>query len=68
VKAHDLAHQLLEGADVPAVVPTYDDDDHEEHVEVRTSEPLPESDRWYDTTSSARHDPAIKLSTVDEDD
>ena len=34
MKAHDLAHQLLAGPDLPAVVPTYDEQDNEAHVEV----------------------------------
>ena len=66
MKAHDLAHQLLAGPDLPAVVPTYDEQDNEAHVEVRSSEPLPTPRRWYDTDSTPRRDPAVELSTADE--
>jgi hypothetical protein len=53
MKAHDLARQFLAGPDDPAVVPTCDEEDLEQHVEVRASEPASEHDRcWYDTTAS----------------
>jgi hypothetical protein len=66
VKAHDLARQLLAGPDNPTVVPTYDDQDHEQHVEVTSIDPLPARRRWYDTDSARRQDPAVKLNTADE--
>jgi hypothetical protein len=66
LKAHDLGHELLDGPDVPAVVPTYDDQDREQHVEVRTTEPLPECDSWYDTNSTPRQDPAVEVTIADD--
>jgi hypothetical protein len=66
VKTHDLAQQLLEGPDVHAVVPTYDENDAEQYVEVRNAEALIESGRWYDIDSSPRDDPAVAIATSDD--
>jgi hypothetical protein len=66
MKAHDLAEQLLAGPDVPAVIPVYDDQDREQHVEVRATEPLPKTRRWYDTNSTPRQEPAIELTIADD--
>jgi hypothetical protein len=65
MKAHELAHQLLDGPDVPAVVPTYDDQDRELHVEVRNSEMLLKLSSWYDTKSIVRRDPVVELTIAD---
>jgi hypothetical protein len=65
MNAHDLAHLLLAGPDLPAVVPTYDDQDRELYVEVRATESLPEDDCWYDTNSTLRRDPAVELCTAE---
>jgi hypothetical protein len=66
MKAHDVARLLLAGPDVTVVVATYDDQDHEQHVEVRTCKPLPDHYRWYDTNSHTRHDPAVALTASDD--
>jgi hypothetical protein len=65
MKAHDLAYELLAGPDVTAVVPTYDEDDHERHVEVTASELLPEvHNGWFDTNSALSDEPAVEISTA----
>ena len=66
MNTHELADQLLTGPDVPAVVPAYDDEDEEQHVEVTTSEPLPEGDRWFDSSGFPHDDPAVAIRTSDD--
>ena len=66
MKTHQLGRLLIDGPDVPAVVPTYDDQDRELRVEVRSAQPLPPSDIWLDAEGTPQPGPTVEIIIADD--